>query len=236
MKSLLIYLVSTSLLIISCQKILFNEDENTREVLLEDFHAVKVSGIYNIVLIQDSANQLVITGENNIKSIDAVIKDDTLIIDDHKKMSFNTGRNTLFLHFTNLEYMVTYDPVNISNTDTIKADYFYYEAIGEIAEVKLVMDCFYLYVVNNANTLGHLYFNGRANSCTFINSYGCSIFANSLSCRNAVIDNGSAGDVYVNASENIKALIRGTGNIYYYGNPVVGIVEKIGSGMLIRID
>ena len=86
MKSLIIYLVLTSLLIISCQKILFNEDENTRELLLKDFHAVKFSGIYNIVLIQDSANRLVITGKKDINSIDAVINGDTLIIDDHKKM------------------------------------------------------------------------------------------------------------------------------------------------------
>jgi hypothetical protein len=236
MKSLIIYLVSTLLLIISCQKIIFNENENTKEVLLEDFHAVKFSGIYNIVLNQDSANRLVIAGKKDINSIDAVIKDDTLIIDDHKKMSFNTGRNTLSLHFSNLEYIATYDPVNISNTDTIKADLFYYDAIGEIAEARLVIDCEYLYVVNYPNTLGYFYFSGKVDGCTFINSYGCSIFADSLSCKNAVIDNGSAGDVYINASENIQALIRGTGNIYYYGSPVVGIVERIGSGKLIRID
>jgi len=235
MKSLIIYLVLTSLLIISCQKILFNEDENTRELLLKDFHAVKFSGIYNIVLIQDSANRLVITGKKDINSIDAVINGDTLIIDDNKKMSFNTSKNTLTLHFSNLEYMATYDPVNISNTDTIKADLFYYDAIGEIAEVRLVVDCFYLYVVNYANTLGYFYFNGKANYCTFINSYGCSIFANSLSCKNAEIDNGSAGDVYVNASENIKAVIRGPGNIYYYGSPVIE-AERRGQGKMIRLD
>jgi hypothetical protein len=236
MKSVITYLVLISIVISSCQKILFNEDENTREVFLGDFHAVKVAGIYNIVLIQDSANQLVITGKNDINSIDAVIKDDTLIIDNHKKMSFNTDRNTLSLHFSKMKYMVTYDPVNISNSDTIRADFFYYEAIGEIADVNLVIDCFYLYVVINFNTLGHFYLNGQANGCTLINSYGSSIFANNLSCRNAVIDNGSAGDVYVNASENIKALIRGTGNIYFYGNPVVGSVERTGSGKMIRID
>jgi len=236
MKSLIIYLFLTSLLIISCQKILFNEDENTRELLLKDFHAVKISGIYNIVLIQDSANRLVITGKNDINSIDAVINDDTLIIDDHKKMSLNTNKNTLNLHFSNLKYMATYDPVNISNTDTIKAGMFYYDAIGEIAEVRLVVDCSYLYVVNFPNTLGYFYFNGKTNGCTFINSYGCSIFADSLSCKNAVIDNASAGDVYVNASENIRAFIRGPGNIYYYGTPDIEIAEKRGDGRIIRID
>ena len=236
MKSILIYLVFASFFIISCQKIFFNEDESTRELFFEDFHAVKISGIYNIVLIQDSANRLVITGKNDINSIDAVINDDTLIIDDHKKMSFNPGKNTLALHFSNLEYMVSYDPVNVSNTDTIKADQFLYAAIGEIAEVRLVVDCNYFLVVNSANTLGYFYFNGKANNCTFFNRYGCSIFADSLSCKNAEIVNESVGDVYINASENIKAFIWGPGNIYYYGTPVIEIAEKRGDGKIIRLD
>jgi len=235
MKSILIYLVLASFFIISCQKIFFNEDESTRELFFEDFHAVKISGIYNIVLIQDSANRLVITGKNDINSIDAVINDDTLIIDDHKKMSFNPDKNTLALHFSNLEYMVSYDPVNVSNTDTIKADQFLYAAIGEIAEVRLVVDCNYFLVVNSANTLGYFYFNGKANNCTFFNRYGCSIFADSLSCKNAEIVNESVGDVYINASENIKAFIWGPGNIYYYGTPVIEIAEKRGDGKIIRL-
>jgi hypothetical protein len=236
MKSFLIYLVLASFFIISCQKIFFNEDESTRELFFEDFHAVKISGIYNIVLIQDSANRLVITGKNDINSIDAVINDDTLIIEDHKKMSFNPSKNTLALHFSDLEYMVSYDPVNVSNTDTIKADQFLYAAIGEIAEVRLVVDCNYFLVVNSANTLGYFYFNGKANNCTFFNRYGCSIFADSLSCKNAEIVNESVGDVYINASENIKAFIWGPGNIYYYGTPVIEIAEKRGDGKIIRLD
>jgi hypothetical protein len=236
MKSLLIYLVLASFFIISCQKIFFNEDESTRELFFEDFHAVKISGIYNIVLIQDSTNRLVITGKNDINSIDAVINDDTLIIYDHKKMSFNPSKNTLALHYSNLEYMVSYDPVNVSNDDTIKADQFLYYAIGEIAEVRLVVDCNYFIVVNSANTLGYFHFNGKANNCTFFNSYGCSIFADSLSCKNAKIINESVGDVYINASENIKAFIRGPGNIYYHGTPVIEIAEKRGDGNIIRLD
>jgi hypothetical protein len=236
MKSYLIYLVLASVFIISCQKIFFNEDESRRELIFKDFHAVKISGIYNIVLIQDSANRLVITGKNDINSIDAVIINDTLIIDDHKKMSLNPAKNTLALHFSNLRYMVTNDPVNVSNTDTIKADRFIYDAIGEIAEVSLVVDCNYLLVVNSANTLGYFYLSGKANDYSFFNRYGCSIFADNLSGKNAEITNESVGDVYINASENITAFIWGPGNIYYHGTPVIQIAEKRGTGRIIRLD
>ncbi|MCU0472383.1 MAG: DUF2807 domain-containing protein [Bacteroidales bacterium] len=236
MKYLLTYLLIASSFFVSCQKIFFNEDERTWEILLEDFHAVKIKGIYNIILTQDSTNRLVITGKNNINSISAVIKDDTLIINDHRGMSLNPDMNTLALHFSSLEYMVTYDPANVSNTDTIKADRFAYDAIGEIAEVRLVVDCNSIVVFNSANTLGYLYFYGKANNSTFCNRYGCCIFAGNLICKNAEIINESVGDVYINASENIKAYIWGPGNIYYHGSPAIEIAEKRGDGKVVRID
>ncbi len=235
MKSSLIYIVLASFFILSCQRILFNEDERSVEQILGNFHAVRISGIYNIVLIQDSLNKLVISGKNDINSISAVIKDDTLIIDDHKKMPFNPNKNRLALHFSNLEYLVTYDPVNVSNTDTIKTDRFQYDAIGEIAQVKLAIDCNSFIFANSANTLGYFYFKGKAGYCSFFNRYGCSIFADSLYTKDAEITNESVGDVHINASDNIKAFIRGPGNICYYGNPVIEIAEKRGDGKMIRL-
>lgn len=236
MKRFLIYLLLASFFIISCKEIFFNEEERTRELILGDFNAVEISGIYNLVLIQDSANSLVITGSNNINSIDAIIKDDTLIIVNHKKISLNPLKNRLTLHFSNLNHMVTYDPVNVSNMDTIKADQFIYDAIGEISEVNLVVDCNYFAIDNSANTLGYLYLSGRTNSCVLFNRYGGSIFADRLFCKSAEITNESIGDIYVNASDNIKAFIWGPGNIYFYGNPVIEIAEKRGNGKIIRLN
>jgi hypothetical protein len=233
MKRVLLYLVLATFLI-SCQKIFFNDDVESREISLGSFHALQISGIYNFVLIQDSTNRLVITGRNDINSIEAIIKNDTLSINDNKKMSFNPAKNILELHFSNLGNITCFDPINISNKDTIRADQFIFAAICEIAEVRLVVDCNYFLIVNIPNTLGYFYLSGKANSCSFFNRYGSSMFANKLSCKNAEVYNESVGDVYVNASESIKAYIWGPGNIYYYGTPVVSVEEKRGSGMIIR--
>ncbi len=236
MKKLFIYLLLTSLFIISCKKIFFNEDEGTRTLFLNDFHAVKIYGIYDLVLIQDSANNLVINGSNDIGSIDAIIKNDTLIIDNHKGMSLNTEKNRITLHFSNLNFMVSYDPINVSNIDTLKADHFVYHAIGEISEVNLVVDCSYFQIASSANTLGYFYLSGQSDGCIFFNRYGCSMFAESLLCRNAEIINESVGDVYVNASEKIKVYIWGPGNIYYHGSPDIEILENKGEGKIIGLD
>jgi uncharacterized protein YqkB len=220
----------------SCQELLFNEEESTREITLKDFHYLEVNGIFNIILIQDSTNRLVIKGENNISTIDALIKDDSLFIDDHKKISFNHAKNTLTLHFTDLNSLRFNDPVNVSNQDTIKADLFTIVAVGGIAEVRLVINCNTFQILNHANTLGYFNFIGRAENCSIANRYGSCVFADSLLCKNAQIYNESIGSVRVNASDNIEASIRGSGNIYYHGTPLIKIVESIGKGRVIRLD
>jgi len=236
MRRISIYFLVVSLLIFSCQKILFDDEISTLEIYLEDFSAVRVYGIYNLILVQDSTNRLEITGSNHITSIDAVIENDTLIIDDHKKISFNPYKNRLVLHFTSLNHIATNDPVNISNSDTLFADRFVYHGIGEITEAKLVINCNQLIVANSANTLGNFYFSGKASYCLLWNRYGSGMYADSLLCRDADIYTESIGSVNVNATDHIRAFIRGPGNIYYYGNPLIEIVEKNGEGKVIRLD
>lgn len=235
MKKLFTY-VFLMLLLVSCQEILFNDKESTRVIQLGDFNAADISGIYDIVLIQDSTNKLVIIGSKDVNSITAVVKNDTLIIDDHKKMTVNPDKNRLAIHFTDIEHLVTNDPVYISNTDTIRTIKFIYAGIGEIAEARLVVDCNYFLIVNSANTLGYSYISGYANSAVLFNRYGSSIFAENLKCRNVEAINGSVGDIYLSASDNITASIWGPGNIYYYGKPVVKITEQTGSGKIIPLD
>lgn len=236
MRSYLIYIVLFSSLTISCQKIFFNEEEGTREIPLVDFHDVKINGIYNLVLVQDSTDKLVIKGKNDIGSIDAITRADTLFIDDNKKRSFNPDKNSLVLHFTHLNQIEFYGPVKFTNRDTIKADNFTLIAVGEIAEVRLVIKCNSLVVLNNSNTLGYFHLIGKTTEAWFWNRYGSCMYADSLICRNAVVYNESIGDVHINASDNLNAFIRGPGNIGYYGTPVITISEKRGTGNLIRLN
>ena len=228
-------MVSAMLLLASCQKILFSEEEITREIPLEDFSAAEIRGVFNIILIQDSTDRLVITGKNDIRSIDAFIENGILKVSDPVIMSFNTKRNTMAIHFTSLESLTAFNPVNITNVDTIRADMFTFSAIVEIAEVNLVVDCNTLQAVS-ANTLGHFNLSGKTGYCFIATWYGCSFLAGDLTCRQAEIMHESVGDVYINATETITAYIRGPGNIYYHGDPAITVAEKKGEGKLIRLD
>jgi hypothetical protein len=186
-------------------------------------------------MIQDSTDRLVISGKNNVGSVSAVIVNDTLVISGNRKLNLNPEKNTIVIHFSSLKYMITYDPVSISCSGILKADHFSYDAIGEIAEIRLAVDCNFFQLVNSANTLGNFYFKGRSEYCSFFNRYGSRIFADSLTCLYADITNESIGDVRINASENITANILGPGDICYYGEPEIEIAEKRGDGNMIRL-
>ena len=235
MQKLLIYIILASVLTVSCRKILFSDEMGLREIQSGSFSAVTVNAICNLILVQDSSDRLVITGKNSISYIDAVVINDTLFINDNKKMSFEPGRNTIELHFTILKYLVTREPVNVTNTDTIRSSYFSYDAIGEISEVKLAVECDYFAMASSANTLGIFHISGKAGNASFFNRYGCKVSARDLYCRNAEIINESAGDVHIAVSENLRAYIWGPGNIFFYGDPTTEVVEKKGEGRLIRV-
>ncbi len=227
-------LIVASLLFTSCHSILFNDAEAERNIPLSEFQAIKISGIYNVILVQDSANNLRINGKNDITSVSATVENDTLFITDSRKLSFNPEKNTLEIHFTTLEKLITTGPVNLSCNGNLKAGSFSYDALGEISEVRLSVECSSFQLVNSGNTLGNFYLSGSAENCYFFNRYGSRVFADSLRCSSAAVINESVGDVHINASDFLTAYISGPGNIYYYGQPLVEIVEDKGEGKLIN--
>lgn len=229
------YLLIGVLSLASCQKILFNEEERTRVISTGSFTSARIYGIYNLVIVQDSADRVVITGSNGIDEIEASVINDTLVVDDGNGFSLNPGRNTLELHFRQLEYLVTADPVNLTTGNTITGMRFSWDGIGEIAEATLALDYNLVIICNSANTLGHINLSGKAETLVVFNRYGGSVFADSLICSYADITNESAGNVHVNASDYLTAYIWGPGNIYFHGDPITLIRGTKGTGNLIRI-
>lgn len=235
MKCILKYFLLLAIVLTSCQKILFNDEQEFRQIPLGKFNAALIKGIYNIVLVQDSTDKLVITGRNRVSRIDARVVNDTLTIDNNT-FTLDPSRNNLELHFSTLKYLITYHPVSITVKDTIRSDFFNYTAIGEIEEADLAVRCDYLIIFGGHNTLGNFHISGKTYFADLSVRYGASMDARKLICTKAEVYNSSAGDIYVNATDQIKAYLNGTGNIYYYGNPRIDIPEKNGEGKMIPLN
>lgn len=224
------------LLTFSCTEILFSDEEQIKEFKPGAFSNVIVEGTFDLVLIQDSTERIIVRGKNSMKKVNAVSVNDTLLIRDNSLFNPEPGRNTVEVHFVSINYLVTKNPVLLTNKGVLKGDLISWDGIGEIAEGRLVIDCNVFIFTNSANTLGNIMLAGRTDILSVFNRYGSNVFADSLKCVSAEITNESIGDVIVNASQNVSAWIWGSGNILYRGNPVAILKEKKGSGQLIQIN
>ena len=208
--------------------------------ILAEFNSILVRDIFNLILVQDSLNMIVLEGgENLLPNVTTDVKNDTLIINNTTKCNWlrDYDKIKLFIHFTNLEYLVTYDPVKVISYDTVKCDSLEYYAIGEIGEADLILDCGYFRFDDSFNTLGHFKFRGRADKSRFFVNYGSSLYADSLISRNADIFYKTIGEIYIHVTEHLRVWIWGSGNIYYTGNPdLVEVIEKKSTGILIKAD
>jgi hypothetical protein len=208
-----------------------------KEVSLNEYRYINIYGIYNLILKQDTIHKLIMEGTTDvIADIEAQVIADTLIIRDaHKDLFRIEEKPTLCLQFSDLARLVTYNPVHVTNEDTLKLNRFYFYPIGEIGEASLTVECNFFGLDNSANTLGRFYIRGRTHTAKFFNRYGSSIYADSLVSQIVQVFNESAGDVYVNAGELLEIYIWGPGNIYYSGDPVIEIVEKKDSGKVLKM-
>ncbi len=63
------------------------------------------------------------------------------------------------------------------------------------------------------------------------------VYANELQAQNCTVQNEGIGDIYVNVSNILTGSINSTGNVYYYGQPVVINIQTLSStGKLIPLN
>ncbi|HLN20632.1 MAG TPA: DUF2807 domain-containing protein [Bacteroidales bacterium] len=234
---IIIYIiVIASLLTGSCTEILFSDDEQVKTFTPGKFNAIVIDGTFDIKLVQDSADLIILNGSNSMSKTEVSVLNDTLMITDRSGFNPEPGRNKLEIHFTGISFLETRKSVNVTNYPAIKGTSFAWNALGEIVESSLDLDLGVFIFCTSANTLGLVNLQGKAETLIVFNRYGNRVSAGNLLCKNADIANESAGYVYVNASETLVAYLLGNGNIYYYGDPAISINEKKGLGNLIRMN
>ncbi len=211
-----------------------------QEILLEEFNCIAVMDIFNLILIQDTLHKVVIEGgENILKQVETVIKNDTLIVQHSIRCNWFRGyeKINLYIHFCRLNHIVTYSPVKIVSADTIYCNRLEYFAIGEIGEADIILNCDYLRFDCSYSTLGQFKFKGKSAKSRFYVNYGSSVFADSLISKDADIFFKTVGDIRVHVTNHLRVWIWGPGNVYYSGNPgEVEIMEKKSTGNLIKVD
>ena len=209
----------------------------SEERTITGFSKIQLHDNINLVLTQDTVNRLTIeVGKNLLPSITTEVDNETLIIKNENRCNWVRSfkrKITAHLSFKSLNNLTCYgsgnvNMTNVLNTDTLRIEFW--EATGSIfAEI----NCNYSYFILNTGP-GDLTINGESKQAFLYNAGNGWMYLNRLSTKKFIANNLGTGDVFVRSSEALHAEIRGIGNIYYSGSPILVTSKITGEGKLIK--
>ena len=199
---------------------------------LPAFHAVTVSNGINVALSQGNDYAATIEGWKNLtpKIRLSVGEEGVLVIEDANQFNFVRNRDnmtTVYLsvagelnsiYFSGNGYFVSGDTICTSGL-TVLCE----EASGS---VDLKVKAQGIYLGTNHQNVASITIGGWCNSVGITNWGNAPVDLSGLKASFADIHHHGSGNVYVNVSESVDAVIYGMGDVYYSGNPSIKLTRK----------
>jgi len=215
---------------INCIRGKGNITKKVREITV--FNAIEISGVYNVILCQDSIVSLNIEADENLHQfITTKIENNKLIIDS-KEALCPSKRINVYINaptFSNIDISGAVD-VQCANKlilSDIKLDLSGASEINLNLEAKnLDIDC---------SGAGKLLLSGKVTDVKVDCSGASEIEAFDLLSENFKISSSGAGKAKLNVSKKLDVDISGAGSVLYKGNPVIS-QEISGAGSVKKVD
>lgn len=212
-----------------------------REIQLqEDFSLIEVENIFDITLVQDTVNKILVTcGENLQKFVDIHIQDKVLHLNQHTTNDWSRPYNKIKLecHFIQMPGMNIREPISLSTIGTLTIPNFYIVDWGTFCEMDVNLNVDNCYLDMSDEDFGLFKLKGKCAHAYFRTNGSAIVRADSLVTTFCKVDHHGWGDVYVNFTSKLEVSLQNTGNIYYIGDPLNIVIDKQSSdGQLIRLN
>ena len=238
-----IYIILLSISLFSCRKAKDCFSRAGKEIIIEsavsDFDSLFVNDVFEVHLIQDTVNFITIKAHQAFaESTTFKVINNTLIIENNHKCEFTKPKKNeikIYLQVKKISRVRLNAASNLISDNVLQHD----NEIGLIVnskfnEASLNIDCKTFYYWNTHLNGGKINIAGEVENLKLWHSSLCSIDASNLSSENILLDTDSNADSYIRVSNKLDCTIRGTGNVYYLGNPEILIVnDTTSSGKLI---
>jgi len=198
---------------------LTNETRYTNE-----FTGIVVSDVFDVYLKTDTICKVEIqAGQNILPFIQTTVTDQTLTLNNTIKDRWarNYDRIKIIVSIKNLYYFSMLDASDIYSLNTIQASWCYMYCISVLGSMNITVNSYSLFWTTADETAGHYEIKGIAENLNLTGKGTSLIRADSLQVKNAVVNNYSIGNMYVNVSDTLNISITNTGQVYCTGNPVV---------------
>ena len=242
------YLLFILLLVFSCKKpderaCLKKSGDNTKRIINPgDFSRIYLKEHLNYVMIQDTANYVVVDGgENLVGFVNCSIDGNELVISNENKCKFlryKTGKITVEIHFINLTSLVyqgTELLTNRNNWNFNQINIDLKDAGGSMKLTNFNGNKLFLY---NSHGWGDITLSGSVNSFRaemsgngYFDSRDFNV-ADSIS----VISNSSTISKLNSDNCLLKAQLKSIGDIWYFGFPNQLWKEELSSGKLVDMN
>jgi hypothetical protein len=199
------------------------------------FETLKVKGILDVILIQDTICFVELDGGDKVLNyVTAEIVDSALWLNNTNSCFYfrDYAKTKVYVHFTHLNRIDLFEACRLASKGCL--DSLYYLTVqGPMAEVDLELNTNRFSFYNNKTTGGLYTFRGNCDNLVISGYYIAKINLEGITARNFSVNNSSLSDFYVSATELLKIQIHNRGNIYYSGNPEIIIDSISGNGMLL---
>jgi hypothetical protein len=206
-------MICTSALAQEKETITGNGKMETKDVPVQSFTEIKVSGIFELVLSQGNESVKIEADENLQPYFTVRNEGSKLVVDMEKLKNKNlksAGKMKVYISFKNLSAMELRTVGNVSSTEQLNFDHLKInsEAVGNIT---LNVKAKKIEVKNKG--VGNISLSGSSDDAEVRNSGVGSFEASNLVVQNMSIENSGIGSAHVNVVKSIQAKSSGMGSI-----------------------
>ena len=195
--------------------------QTTKDVAVENFNAVEISGYFDVELTQSNKEALRIEADDNLmKYIDVKVNQDKKLqieIKDHIEFT-HSKKLKLYLTYSNLHSIEVNGAAHLHSKTPARSQNMDIEISGAAS---VDMDFFTESLKINESGAGSFKLAGKTTKLEVNISGAGSIDAYALEAKNAKIEISGAGSANVLATNTLDVQISGVGSVKYKGNPSI---------------
>ena len=198
----------------------------TKDVPVQSFDQLQVSGVFNVVLTQGSKEAVKIEADDNLQQLFEVKNEGSKLIVDMKKDShFNSKKKmTVYFTFKNIKSMDLKMVGNVSSEGNLNFGNLALDN-KSVGSVDLALNAQKLDIKNKS--VGNLKLRGKADNAVIKSNSVGSIKASDFLVQTMDIDNDGVGSAEVNAAKELKVKESFLGKVKNAGSATAKRINKV---------
>lgn len=208
-----------------------------KDIVVEDeFHRIEIYDGIDVYLSQGEETSITLkTGENLIKNIEFVFKEESLIISDNNTCNWarTYGQLAVYITANQLKHIKLWGYGDVNSIDTLRFTDLIVESKNGTGDIKLNMQCKSVNVVSNS--ISNISLTGTVDNLTVGHYYDDGQFhGQNLIAQNVTVNHLGTNTISVYPVRRLKTYIESNGDVYYCNTPEEMVTNIVGSGQLIQ--